>query len=47
MDDDDMMDLHCEAQWQRRRDQRLNAAPNCNDPDHPGCSECMEEPEDD
>lgn len=46
-DYDDMLDLKYEAQWQRRYDGRLSAAPDCRDPDHPGCPECMPEEDED
>lgn len=42
-DDDDDWDerkLAAEDRAERRYRAKLSAHPNCNDPDHPGCSHC-------
>lgn len=39
--DDILADLSAEDAAERRYQQLLAAHPDCNDPDHPGCSLCM------
>jgi len=45
--EDERAELKAEAAWQRSYDRKLINHPSCNDPDHPGCSLCMEEDDDD
>lgn len=35
-------ELRAERHRQRRYDQHVTAHPDCRDPDHPGCEQCME-----
>lgn len=37
--------LLIEDRWNRRYHNKFLAAPDCADPDHPGCPLCEEEPE--
>lgn len=41
MDADDIADLRAEVLAQRRYHRKFLAAPDCRDPDHPGCPSCM------
>ena len=47
MNDTDLQELAAEARHQRHQAQRLSAAPDCRDPDHPGCAHCMGDDDDD
>ena len=42
-DDHERADLIAEDRAARMYRRRLNAAPDCRDPDHPGCERCVEE----
>ena len=47
-DDPNEYDLAREDAAARQRARRLNAHPDCRDPDHPGCEHCDDpQPEDD
>jgi hypothetical protein len=35
-------DLRAERRFERQRANRLALNPDCRDPDHPGCEDCME-----
>lgn len=36
-------DLRAQVQAEKRYNARLARNPDCRDPDHPGCSSCMED----
>lgn len=40
IDPDDALDLYLGDQHARRYRGRLATAPDCRDPDHPGCPDC-------
>lgn len=44
-DEHERADLIAEDRAARMYRRRLNAAPDCRDPDHPGCERCVEEEE--
>lgn len=46
MDEYDREELYLARAVWRRHNNRLLSAPDCSDPDHPGCSECEEEEDD-
>lgn len=45
-DDDERAELAAQARANKRYLNRLARHPDCRDPDHPGCSSCMDEDED-
>ena len=42
-DEHERADLIAEDRAARMYRRRINAAPDCRDPDHPGCERCVEE----
>ncbi|MDZ7789707.1 MAG: hypothetical protein U5L08_04285 [Xanthomonadales bacterium] len=43
--EDERAELRAETLHQRRYQRQLDAHPQCNDPDHPGCEQCEDEDE--
>ena len=41
-DDTELEELRAQVFFERQRNARLSRAPDCRDPDHPGCPKCME-----
>ena len=39
-EDDDIAEMSEQLFYAKRRYSALNAYPNCQDPDHPGCENC-------
>ena len=39
-EDDDITEMSAQLFYAKRRYSALNAYPNCQDPDHPGCENC-------
>jgi len=42
-DDDLIYEFEQEARFNRAYEQKLMRHPDCQDPDHPGCEDCMPE----
>jgi len=45
--EDDIAELEMQSFWQRRGYNLLSANPDCQDPDHPGCTKCEGDDNDD
>ena len=46
-DDTELQEMAATIRISRHQAQRLSEAPDCRDPDHPGCARCMGADEDD
>lgn len=42
IDEYEIEELRAQVRFERQRNARLAQNPDCRDPDHPGCPNCME-----